>query len=429
MNNLKAVLTLLKSDKSKDRQQGITSLREVFGRSSVIENLDENGDGRAWLVVFQALYTAVVNERATVLKKSSASTTATAERRLKDAAIAVRWLTEKSVSRWNKKVAKSLIKHLLQMMVYNGKLFGPIALDYAKALRDICSYPPHLDHLMSDDSQWIPILSFSFAVVLGDDLRTDIEDEPEGMSEAEVDSVLSSEDASSPRKRRRLDISDRKRSKYIQPRTASPEQIEFVGIIATILKSTHIQLSSPEHPILGRAVLNRLTRFFKLYPVETSAHIDAIVAVNAALDCLALNNKYAVMEFGVEMWDRLLALWSSKSKQMKDYVLISLKILFPYVTHADAQFDRADGIGRLLRLLQTDHESRWGYEELSIDILRLEVSLDDITEPFVAHTFRYGFNFSSGQAASWAVLELLADANKEVCYFLKLCIFRSYVST
>ena len=167
MNNLKQVLGWLKSEKLKERQEGISSLRVFFGQSNVIEKLDPHGDGRAWLVVFQALFTCIVSERATVTKKGSASTTSEAERRLKDGASALRWLTERSVSRWGMKVAKPLVKHLMQGMKQNKKLFEPVALDYVKTLRVICSYQPHLDHLMTDETQWIDILSLSFNVVLG----------------------------------------------------------------------------------------------------------------------------------------------------------------------------------------------------------------------------------------------------------------------
>lgn len=418
MNNLKTVLSLLKSEKSKDRQQGVSSLREIFSRNSVIDSLDDKGDGRAWLVVYQALFTNVVTERATVTKPNS---TAAAERRLKDSASVLRWLTERSVSKWGNKVAKPLVKHLLQGMVHNKLLFAPVALDYVKCLRVVCSYQPHLEHLMSDEKQWIDILTMSFNALLGDGLHSNLEYTPEGQSEAEVDSVLSEDEDESirARKRKRTNVSERRSKLSRMSRPASPEQIEFAAIIALILRSSRVRLASPEFPNRAQAVLDRLLRFFSVYPVETSAHLDIIAAVNGAVASLSLNAKNHVMNFGLSIWDHLLALWQSKSRPMKEEVLTALKVLFPYVNLANAgEFDRVEGVSQLLKHLQADYDSRWCFEELSIASLRLEVSVDGILSPFTAKTFRRGFNFTTEQMTAWVTLELQADCVKEVLTFI-----------
>lgn len=150
MNNLKTVLHQLKGDKIKERQEGLSSLRAVFARDSTVLALDESGDGRAWLVVFQSLFTCVLNEKSTLTKKSTSSkntSSAAALRRLGDAAATVRWLTERAIHRLNKKVVKPLLAHLMQTMVYQGELLMPVALDYIKAIRCVVEWTPHLEHL------------------------------------------------------------------------------------------------------------------------------------------------------------------------------------------------------------------------------------------------------------------------------------------
>ncbi|KAL5492086.1 TEL1 [Sanghuangporus weigelae] len=413
---LRTVLENIKSDKATLRQQGLISLRETFSRDSAVDNFDSKGKGKGneWLVVFQALFTNVVTELRATLKKGTGSTAA-AERRLKDAAAIVRWLTERSVTKWPSKVARPLVKHLLQAMRNGGHLVAPVALDYVKALRVVFSHPSHRDNLMTDFKKWLPVLSFAFAVVLEEDLDTTMEDEPEITSEAEVSLALSEDDGTPARKRRKIASQAAGRSsRPSAPRTASPEQIEFVALIATLLRSPRCRLLAPDRKYLVSAVLNRLARFFTFYPVETSAHLDAISAVQATLDAVALNARDEVIKFGTAMWDNLLQLWSSKSRPMKEAVLMVLKTLFPYVAHADHhRFDRAEGFSRLLKHLQADHASRWGFDELDLDSLRMEIT-HGIHEPFVAHTFRHGFNFSAGQAASWVILELTVDVIKEL---------------
>lgn len=408
MNNLKTLLAQLKSDKLKERQQGIASLREVFSRDSAVEHLDQNGDGRAWLVVFQAVFTAVVNERSTAVKKT-AKTPAATLRRLEETASAVRWLVERSVARLNRKVVKPLLAHLLQTIVHQGRLLAPVALDYVKALRVILSYPPHMEHLDSD--QWIKIISISFSVVLGDDLRLDIESDPSENSEDERDSgSINSADEGPSRKRRRISSNGMAGA---GPRTVSLEQIEFTSVIALLLRSSSSPCLSSDHPTIANAILNRLCRFFVTFPSDTSAHLDVINAVNSILGRLALNARDKVTDFGIKIWDHLLALWGTKNRQMKEGIVIALMTLFPYVVRPDSSFDRMDGVAKLFRLLHNDHESRWGIEVLSLDSIRLVVSSGDIGA-FEAGTFSYGFNFAASQALAWVGLELQADCAKEV---------------
>ena len=121
-----------------------------------------------------------------------------------------------------------------------------------------------------------------------------------------------------------------------------------------------------------------------------------------------------MMAFGCRMWDHLLSLWNTKNRPLKEGVLIALTMLRPYVSHKDAQFDKVDGIGRLLRLLIAEFDSRWAFDHLSLESLRLEVKSEDDHQPFVANTFRYGLNFTPSQAVAWAVLELQADCALEV---------------
>lgn len=415
MNNLKAVISLLKSDKTKERQQGITSLREVFARPNVIERLDENNDGRAWLVVFQAIFTTVVNERAAVIKNNAS--VAAAERRLKEAASAVRWLTENSVKYWTMKVGKALIKHILQTMVHGSQLLAPVALDYIKALRAVCSYTPHLEHLMADEQHWMRMLSLAFAILLDDDLKKDLTDEDFDMSEAEDNMLASSDEGSASKKRKMRDGAGKRFPRTGLQKTASPEQIEIIALIATLLQPTGANLVSSRHPRLPSAICRRLLRFFRHYPTETSAHLDAVGAVQAILGHVALNKREETITFGSELWNHLLQLWPTKSRPLKERILIVLKTLLPFINHTSSRLDRADAIGKLLRLLRMDHDARWGFEELSLEALRLEAVPERLRGAFIADTFRAGLNFTANQATAWVVLELASDAIKEVRCF------------
>ncbi|TFY59771.1 hypothetical protein EVG20_g7665 [Dentipellis fragilis] len=442
MNNLKAVLQQLRSEKVKERQEGVNSLRDAFARDSVVNLLDEAGDGRAWLAVFQALFTAVVNEKAACTKKTTKSTgpTATALKRLSEAASAVRWLTERSLHRLNKKVIKPLLIHVLQVMVNQGQLYAPVALDYTKTLRCVLGYIPHLEHL--DDDTWVKTTEMAFNVVLGDSLRTDIEDHQgidEGSSQSmdadssvaedeENDVLPSTSAATQSRKRRFREASGTpgpsgRRGTPVLPRARSVtlEQIEFTSMLVILLSSPSAPLLSPAYPNLASGVLNRLLRFIRLYPVDTSLHQDFLLTLSATLSHLSLNKRDAVTQFARGAWDGLLGMWGTKNRSMKEGLVVVLRMLFPFYTSIDpriegpdSEYNYSDGVAKLWHLLDGEADSRWGIDGLSLDSLKFQLASDLAPNgcelgAFIARTFRYGWDFDSGQALAWAILRLQAD--------------------
>ncbi|KAI0954122.1 hypothetical protein AcV7_007443 [Taiwanofungus camphoratus] len=451
-NTLNVILEQLKSDKVRDRQEGLSSLRTAFAHDSVILNVDEKRDGRAWLIIFQALFTAVLSEKAK--RGATASGGAAAVRRLSEAAAVVRWLTERSVHMMNKKAIKPLLVHLLQTMVHDGKLFGAVALDYVKTIRCILEWTPHLDHL--DDSMWVNILELGFNVVLGDPLRKrldedrdqddsredsvalgtdiDVSDLVQGDEEEEDIGTPSTSTSNTTRKRRyqspkqtSLPQASRAASsapKVSQSKPVSKEQIEFMSIIGTLLRSSSAPLLASNYTYLPAAVMNRFERFVRTYPPDTSLYHDCLQALSATLPDIALNHCTLVSKFAETTWDRLVGLWNTKNQRMKEDLLVVLRTLFPFLTEDQTEDDRLAStrygfsIAKLWNLLNGEAESRWGTDGLSLDALRLQLirsdGSEDTSRAFVANTFRYGWHFDPNQALAWAVLELQADCAKKL---------------
>jgi len=479
MNNLKTVLQQLKSDRIKERQEGLSSIRTVFAQDKVVANfhIDRNGNGdpRAWLSVFQALFHAVLNEKLACTKKTtskSAGSTATAQRRLAEAASAVRWLTERTAHLMNKRVAKALFEHLLQTMVHKGELLTPVALDYVKALRCLVSWTPHVEHM--DEDSWVRMVEMAFNVVLGDPVRASFQDDRSDQGDGDAgscsdvaedseyfvedldedennqDKLPSMSTHAQSRKRRRREQSATPRSSkrksqmklkhtYRQAQV-SLEQVEFTSLLHILLRSSSAPILSPSYPHLASSILVRLQRFLDLYPADTSLHHDYLLAVSSSLSHLSLNRKKDVQNFARGTWDGLVGLWGTKNKRMKEGLVAVLRVLFPFVTADDdislatttaPAYSWADGIGRLWHLLDGEADSRWGADGLLLDSLRLEVVAPGEWEEdaelageraFVARTYRAGWNFEPGQALAWAILELQADCAEKVLFielFLK----------
>jgi ataxia telangiectasia mutated family protein len=429
-NRIKSVAAQLKSEKPKERQEGIQSLRDIFKHEQVIHKLDDAGDGRAWLFTFQALFETVLHEKRACLKKGLDKATPVAVRKLREAAQTLRWLTERSVTRLSRKVVKALFSHILQMVVYKESLFEPVAFDYIKALRAVLTYQPHLDHL--EPETWTNIVFFCFNVLLGDvvDSKYNLEEDGSGESHEEVED--SDEDGEEGRP-----SGSKKRARRASPPGAhastsasvsvsglsrhapavSLEQIECAAIVSVLLNSASAPyLADPGDPAkLPRQIFKRLNRFFETYPTDTSAHQDMISALNAALQHLELNTMSLVTSFGIRIWSHLLSLWGTKTKAMKEGIVIALRTLFPLLAHSDQQPEFVEGITRFAKLMDAEVELRGGLEALSLDSLRLEIGQDESKRgAFETKTFRVGNQFEGSHALAWAALELQADCLAKV---------------
>ena len=427
----------LKSHGVKERQAAIASLRAALARDSVVADLDTTPKRHGWLALFQALFSAVMSEKSSATHGSKSAPAA--KRRVAEVASAVRWLTERSVYQLtHRNVIKALLNHLMQASSHEGKLFLPVALDYAKSIRCVLDYPPHLEHI--DDEMWIKLAEMCLNVMLGDSLRKklaqEVEVDTEEISRTDLafegdedeDDIVTSAETKKRRRREGSGTPGPSRNAVSRSLPVSVEQIEFGSLLALLLTSSPPPFHDTEYPDLGSAMLNRLLRFLRLYPADTSLHPDFIVILSATLSHLALNKRDVVTRFAQGSWDALLGMWGTKNKKMKENLIIVLRTLFPFYTTrypeagpSSLDFSYVDGVSRLWHLLDGEAESRWGVDGLSLDSLLLSLMGScspgaGKTGAFMARTFQYGLNFDSNQAMSWTILELQADCAEKVCH-------------
>ncbi|KAG9313005.1 hypothetical protein JVU11DRAFT_6444 [Chiua virens] len=455
MSNLKTVIDRLKSEKVKERQEGITLLRSAFAREDAVYSIE---DGRGWLVLFQALFTTVKIEKADVVKKNgrSGAVGTAAHRRLTEAAAAVRWLVERSVHCLSKKALTPLLDHLTQMLIHRGQLFTPVALDYFKTLKVLLSWTPHMDHFNVDI--WLKLVEISFNIILDDPIEDDlVKTKDEIASSAPADDSMYRSD-SLPSEDDNLQSTSRSilgRKRPLRERSSTPvpgavadkpsdhrpprhlvslEQIECASLLVLLFRHstapflTEVERPDPSDPDsfprnsilvpIAPSLFWRMKRFLQRYPTDTSLHHDYLLALQPFLCQVALNCTQEVDNLARSAWDPLVGLWSTKNKRTKESLVGILKTLFPFLTATRdaANYDWADGIRKLWTLIISEADSRWGIEALSVDSLRLQVSdgLVDEREIFVSQTFRAGWNFDASQALAWALLELQADCAEKL---------------
>ena len=450
MTTLASVLQNLKSDKIKVRQDALSKIREVFSQDKVVANFTKS-DGKSnalpWLAVFQALFEAVIAEKRAVTKPSTQKagvSSSAATRRLSEVASVVRWLTERTVHLMNAKVINALLGHLCQTLQHKGELLAPVALDYVKALKCLVNFTPHLEHI--DDDTWVHLAELAFNVVLDHRLETKLAVEANDMgiddSESEMyiddesldeatDSGATPSGVGKGKKRSRRDptptpiLSPRKAKKRRNIISVSLEQVECASLLSILLSSSIAPILSPKYPGLATAILFRLQRFLERYPADSSLLHDYLTMLSSTLHHLSLNKKHAVEKFARSTWVGLVGLLGTKDRRMKEGLVVILRNLFEFVTYPSLSegsrllpFDSVDGISRLWYSLDGEAEGRRGLDGLSLDALRLQiwnpVTHGSAEDPFVAKTFRAGWNFDAGQALAWAILELQADCAAKV---------------
>ena len=455
MSNLKTVIDRLRSEKVKERQEGISLLRSAFAREDAVYSIE---DGRGWLVLYQALFTAVKIEKTDTVKKSGKSGTAgtAAQRRLTEAAAAVRWLVERSVHCLSKKALTPLLDHLTQMLVHRGQLFTPVALDYIKTIKVLLAWTPHMHHVNVD--VWLKLVEISFNIILDDPIEEDLVQMKDQIANSNLadDSMYQTDSSPSEdgnpsstsrlTRSRKRPMSDHSSTPVPGATTENPsdrcaprhpvslEQIECASLLALLFQHSTAPFlaevdrpdpndpdSFPKNSILvpiAPSLFWRMKRFLERYPMDTSLHHDYLLALQPFLCKAALNCKKEVDDLACFAWDALVGLWGTKNKRIKESLVGVLKTLYPFLTtaHEASNYGWADSVQKLWSLLVGEADSRWGIDPLSIDSLRLQVSADkaDEREIFVAQTFRAGWNFDASQALAWALLELQADCAEKV---------------
>lgn len=464
---LQTLLTRLRSEKVKERQEGFTQLRSTFASDRAILKLTKDGVSKPWILVFEALFDAFGKEKAACNKKGLLRTAPTAGpgatllRRLGEVASTIRWLVERAVNRMSAKVMHLVLNHLYRNIRYDGKLLGQVALDYVKAIKCIVSWGPHLDHL--EGGKWIDLVELSFNVILDDPFTTRLEDPsaPTSMPAADdaeeslysgVEEEQDDSDAAGPsRKRRRREFSGTpvpklpSTSRLQESLPVTLEKIEFTSLLATLLRSSSspiiyepaVKVDSDEpqtdrsSPFLPGAVLDRLRRFLIQYPADTSLHHDYLLALSGTLSQVVLNQRQLTIDFARATWPALASMWGTKNQRLKEDLVTVLRILFPFLIPRDNTDTEVDeGPVKLWRILEGEPHSRWGVDNLSMDSLRLSFCLDHVdpkSRAFAAKTFQHGWHFDASQALAWTTLELQADCARKVCS-LSMDSTESYLS-
>lgn len=415
------IITRLQSNNVRERQDALSQMEEALADENITEKLNRAED---WIALFDGLSRFVSIETATCTKKGWDRVTAVSLKRLEKAGGVIRSGAEKYTEWFSYKVVKVLVKYLIEGMVdkRGDRLLPPLALNYIKTMVALFKYSPHLEHL--GDDIWISLVSLAFAVILNesllggrgfdDDALDDTMDAINlDLNEIESDDGDDAMDiAPVGSKRPRASPPPKKHHRTVG-RTLSPEQIEFMGLLTILLKSPYAPLLQDG---IAQKILNRLHRFFELYPTWSIAHTNAIISVNIMLNEVELNMIKATSEFALRMWSPLLLYWTGKErrdKAIKEELVITmitfLHLVMAPKTAVDNLNEIRDHIDELYTCLEEDINNST-FEGLQLESLRLHLHIEDNERGvFYRRSFHSGSKFDRPQVLSWAILELYVD--------------------
>lgn len=333
-----------------------------------------------------------------------------AERRLADAVDLVRRMAEKSVHYISRKPFMTLFTHMTTLLVENGRIFEPVAVDYCKALRTLLSYPPHLEHL--DRRSWRKLMGICWAGVLGDRIGQD-EDFTEALDELDDDDASIQGNGT-----RRYTL-----SAYVTN--------EVVALIPVLLRSANAPLvqkppkhgEEPEEPATGMDLLLKIYRYLSTEPAVVS--LDILRSLNMVLGEMELNCREQFTAAASKLFPELVRIWTLKSKVdlgIREHVLIAMRTILPFISHpvppeSGGKEALVDSMSRLLDHLVKEAGSRAAIKPLELDTLRFSMNSQDreTRQPFQLMGLSAGSGFEASSALSWATLELLSD-----------CCFQTY---
>ncbi|KAJ1024768.1 hypothetical protein NDA16_002808 [Ustilago loliicola] len=360
--SLQEALEQIRSDKIKERQQGLEALEHIFSDLDNVYNLDPKQEGKAWLKTFQSLFACVLAEKAACIRKGSFSDAQpVALARLQRAAQMLRSLVEKAASLLTRKVVKALVTHILQMLNHRGTLLRPIAPAYTSALCAILKHQHHVDHL--DPEDWWAASSLCFDILLGRDL--------DGTAAATKPEQWLASIPTPPSSR-----TDR--------RVLSLEDAVTAECLRHLMACTVAPLFGPD--AYGVQLLADYTRFILTFSMESSAHLPAMTGLVILIEHLELNHTREAIYASLAMRHIIFALWNTKNHLLKIQLLLFLRNVSPLLAScatkqsevglphdhpnfAALRIEAAAFLELAYETLLRDPDTRWGLEPLRLDAL------------------------------------------------------------
>jgi hypothetical protein len=302
--------------------------------------------------------------------------------RIEQLAQAVRFVVGQSHTMFNKGAFRKVYEHLLQTSTNGDQPFSHVCQPYIKAIRTMLTHHPHVEHM--DELTWKALMNWCWNLLLGEPLNED-----QRWGDAGKDGLMAID---MPFKQREPTSSNAQARSTILPVT-----VEIFGIIILLLES-------PMAPVLprklddehntthgdictGTSVMNRIVAYLASHYTDVGSHLPLTRSANIILKELELNSLSRIAQHGVELLPYLVSLWSTRKADLREQVLIALKLLLPHLgreatrKQGDHVEETIDQLAKLLLALEGEVSGPLALTPLAMSNVRLAYSEEKVKAP------------------------------------------------
>ncbi|WPH01965.1 Hypothetical protein R9X50_00481900 [Acrodontium crateriforme] len=363
-------LDKLKASTGKIRSDGLTDLKNLLQNDQKSsESLGDDG----YHILFEELFQLAVTRQSTWLKAQSSTrpTKSGSDDLLSTSAEALRTAVESGAPNIKLKTVKAVIDHVIGTVILSsGGFCTPLVLGYAKSIRSLLAYQPHVEHLPK--AEWESTAMFCVEM-----LR---------LAEVEAggghDAVARAETAS-------MALSHISSRSYARDSAGSQANRSLAKQVAEEIVGTLSLLTAAPNatvPTKASELLWALLGFLKGRIFAASSHQDAFSAINNILSWIRIEKILLTKQATSHIIRLIKVSWTARTvPAVKDEMLITMHYLLPFLSQAVKQYEDIPlrkELGGLVDVLQTEYSSpsRKILNHMHLEDLRLTIYQERIPE-------------------------------------------------
>ncbi|CAK1361774.1 unnamed protein product [Cercospora beticola] len=392
--NLEDALDHIQASKAADRRQGLDDLKHIFRHNKGSSRLRHLLD-RDFHHIFEVLFKVALDGQNSLLNAKTANSRTSATNRLSDIAGGLRQSVEAGIRVLQLKTIRAVLDHVTGcLFLTNGSLCEPLALDYAKTLRAVLSYQPHVEQMKAE--HWDKLARFCSSVI------------------SQAQQEVSDDDTSSMGGGTGYGLSHLSSRSTIRDSVGSQSKRSIIKPIAEeMVGCLRLLTAAPNAPRLSSGIDHLWTIINALKTCTLSrerAHLDAFGAINNILSWTRTECIRATQKATSQLLRLVKQFWSTKSPALGQ-MLTTVLFLRPYISHAMQGEERVTMLPELTRLLhslETEYSIRHDRNGLLLEDLRLEINSGPLRKGQVA-TALFSLRPTGARAElNWVLVNILA---------------------
>ncbi|KAF2216646.1 hypothetical protein CERZMDRAFT_33248, partial [Cercospora zeae-maydis SCOH1-5] len=381
------------------RQKGLADLKHILRHNkdnSRLRNLDDGDFNK----IFGPLYQIALDGQTSLLNAKTTSTRTTAANRLSDIAGALRMSVEAGVRVLKGKTIKTVLDHVTGcLFLIDGNLCEALALDYAKTVRAILSYQPHVEQMTTRN--WDKLAKFCGSVIT--------QAQQEVFDDGVVgDGALASTAGGTLHSLSHLSS----RSSIRESAGSQGKRIVIKSVAEEMVGCLRLLTVAPNAPRLPSGIdyLWTIINALKTFTLSQRAHLDAFGAINNILSWMRTDGIRATQKVTSQLLRLVRQFWSAKSAAVGQ-MLTTILLLRPYISHllqGDERVTMLPELNGLLDTLETEYSNVHNKFVLKLEDLRLEFN-HGVSKRWQVASALFSLRCAGARAElSWVLVNVLA---------------------